>query len=152
MFLTTFSNNDFPFIWINIHKWQTNWLFFENNAKGIQISSKRIKLFEHLKNYITSNAFIFLQETHSTNNDKKWQDEFKGQLSSFCGKANTCGFVSGVYRTKTFELIDKISDKLGRILLLELKIHVITLVLVSIYNANTATAQIQTLLVLNNVL
>ena len=152
MFLTTFSNNDFPFIWINIHKWQTNWLLFENNAKGIQISSKRIKLFEYLKNYITSNAFIFLQEKHSTNNDKKWQDEFKGQLSSFCGKANTCGFVSGVYRTKTFELIDKISDKLGRILLLELKIHVITLVLVSIYNANTATAQIQTLLVLNNVL
>ena len=34
-----------------------------NNVKGIQVISKWIKIFEYLKNYVTSNRFIFLQET-----------------------------------------------------------------------------------------
>ena len=34
-----------------------------NNVKGIQVISKWIKIFEYLKNYVTSNCFIFLQET-----------------------------------------------------------------------------------------
>ena len=57
-------------------------LSFSNNVKEIQISNKRIKLFEYLRNCIIWNGFIFLQEILLTNNDKKyWQDEFN---FSFC--------------------------------------------------------------------
>ena len=34
-----------------------------NNVEGIQPFEKRIKIFEYLKNSITSSSFIFLQET-----------------------------------------------------------------------------------------
>ena len=50
------------------------------NVKGLQAVSKWIKIFEYLKNYITSNGFIFLQETHSSvKHEKIWNDEFEGQ-------------------------------------------------------------------------
>ena len=42
-----------------------------NNVKGIQAISKWVKIFEYLKNYVTSNDFIFLQETHSSVKDEK---------------------------------------------------------------------------------
>ena len=43
-----------------------NLSFISNNVKGLQAISKRIKIFENLKNYVTSNGFTFLQETHSS--------------------------------------------------------------------------------------
>ena len=40
------------------------------NVKGIQQSSKRIKVFEYLKNNSLPNGFVFLQETHSSVEEK----------------------------------------------------------------------------------
>ena len=48
-----------------------NLKFISNNVKGIQKSEKRIKIFEYLKNSISPNGFIFLQETHSSVEDEK---------------------------------------------------------------------------------
>ena len=39
-----------------------------NNVKALQGRDKRMKLFEYLKNCISSNGFVFLQETHSSLN------------------------------------------------------------------------------------
>ena len=59
----------------------SNLSFISNNIKGIQAISKRIKIFECLKDYVTSNSFIFLQETHSSvKGEKVWSDEIEGQL------------------------------------------------------------------------
>ena len=59
----------------------TNLNFVSNTVKGIQATSKRLKIFEYLKNYVMCNGFIFLQETHSSIKDEKtWKDEFKGDL------------------------------------------------------------------------
>ena len=66
-----------------------NLSFISNNVKGIQAISKRIKIFEYLKNCVTSNGSIFLQERHSSDKDEKvWSDEFGGQLFSPHGKTN----------------------------------------------------------------
>ena len=52
--------------------------FISNNIKGLQNSLKRIKIFEFLKKNLSSNGFLFLQETHSSLPDgKKWVDELK---------------------------------------------------------------------------
>ena len=60
------------------YKCQSKMSFISNNVKGLQAISKRIKIFEYLKNYVTSNGFIFLQETHSSVKDEKiWNDEFE---------------------------------------------------------------------------
>ena len=52
--------------------------FISNNVKGLQNSTKRIKIFEYLKNKVTYDCFIFLQETHlNKDSEKRWSDEFK---------------------------------------------------------------------------
>ena len=56
-----------------------NLKFISNSVKGRQKSEKRIKIFEYLKNSISPNGFIFLQETHSSVDDEKsWCDELNG--------------------------------------------------------------------------
>ena len=100
--------------------------FISNNVKGIQASDKRIKLFEYLRKCVIPNGFVFLQETHSTENDEKqWKDEFKGQLFFSHGRSNSCGVAIGFYGAKKLELLNKCSDKAGRILLLDVKIDTV---------------------------
>ena len=78
-----------------------NLSFISNNAKGIQAVSKQIKIFEYLKNYVTSSGFIFLQETHSSIKvEKVWSDEFEGQLFFSHGKTNSCSVAIGFVGTR----------------------------------------------------
>ena len=65
----------------------TNYNFISNNVKGIQVSKKRLELFEYLKQNISFNVFILFQETHSSvNGEKQWKDEFNGPLFSRTAK------------------------------------------------------------------
>ena len=97
--------------------------FISNNVIGLQAISKRIKIFEYLKNYVTSNGFIFLQETHSSVKDEKlWNDEFEGQLFFSHGKTNSCGVAIGFVGTKALNILNIKRDNLGRILVIEVKI------------------------------
>ena len=78
-----------------------NYNFTSNNAKGIKISEKRLKLFEYLKNNINDNGFIFLQETHSLSNDElKWKNEFGGPLFYRTEKAIFVGWQSAIVEQK----------------------------------------------------
>ena len=73
-----------------------NLKFISNNVKGIQKSDKRIKTFEYLKNSLSPNGFIFLQETHSSANDeKRWCDVLNGNLYFSDEKANSGGVAIG---------------------------------------------------------
>ena len=45
--------------------------FTFNKVKRIQTSQKRMMSFEYLRSYVTSNKFVFLQETHSSIGDEK---------------------------------------------------------------------------------
>ena len=54
--------------------------FISNNVKGFQSTSKRLNFMKYFKDYIISNGFLFLQETHSTLNDKiKGKDDCKSE-------------------------------------------------------------------------
>ena len=99
---------------------------------------KRIKIFEYLKNYVTSNGFIFLQETHSSVKDEKlWNDEFEGLLFFSHGKTNCSGVDIGLVGTKALNILNIKRDNLGRILVIEVKIDDSVCVLINIYNDNT---------------
>ena len=128
-----------------------NLSFTSKNVKGIQAISKRIKKFEYLKNYVTSNGFIFLQETHSSVQDEKvWSDEFEGQLFFSHGKTKSCGVAIGFVGTKVFNILN--IEHLGRILVIEVKTDDSVFVLINIYNANTEPEQLRTLNDLINIL
>ena len=45
--------------------------FISNNVKGRQNSVKWIKLFEYLKHNLSSNRFLFLEETYSSFADEE---------------------------------------------------------------------------------
>ena len=110
------------------------------------LTSKRIKIFEYLKNYVTSNGFIFLQKTHSSvKNEKVWSDEFKGQLFFFHCKTNSCGVAIGFVGTKALNILNIKRNNLGHILVIEVKIDNFVFVLINIYNANTEPEQLHTL-------
>ena len=56
--------------------------FTFNKVKRIQTSQKRMMSFEYLRSYVTSNKFVFLQETHSSIGDeKKWEIQWHAFFS-----------------------------------------------------------------------
>ena len=130
-----------------------NITFVSNNVKGLQNNEKRIKLFEYLKNSIIPNGLIFIQETHScNNNEKKWADEFGGQLYFSHGKSNSCGVAIGYIGTKKFELVSQKTDKNGRLLIIEANIDNTAFLLINLYNPNKEKEQISILSELDNML
>ena len=130
-----------------------NLKFISNNVKGIQKSEKRIKIFEYLKNSITPNGFIFLQETHSSVDDeKRWEDELNGNLYFSHGKTNSCGVAIGYVGSKSFVLANQTADKNGRLLMIEAIVDDVKFVLINIYNCNTESQQLLTLTKLHKIL
>ena len=91
--------------------------FISNNVKGLQSLEKRIKVFEYLKNCISNSWFMFLRETHSTVFDeKRWQDELKGNFFFLHGHSKSCGVAIGFLGNMNFNVLNKIQDNDGRIL------------------------------------
>ena len=122
-----------------------NLSFISNNVTRIQAISKRIKIFEYLINYVISNGFIFLQETHSSVKDEKvWSDEFEGQLFFSHGKTNSCGVAIGFVGTKALNILNIKRDNLGSILVIEVKIDDSAFLLINIYNVNTEQDKLHT--------
>ena len=127
--------------------------FISNNVKGLQNSLKRIKIFEYLKNSVGSNGFLFLQETHSSLADgKKWGEWIKRTYIFSLGKTNSCGVAIGYVGNNKVAVLDKKNDKNGCILILDVMVDETNFVLVNIYNPNTETEQVMTLLDLGKML
>ena len=133
--------------------------FISNNVNEIQTSQKRMKLFEHLKSYVPTNGFVFLQETHSSiRAEKKWEDEFRDRLYFSYGKTNSYGILVGYYGTIKIKVINqkydinKKYDNYGRILSLEINIDDIIFVHINTYNTNNELDQVKTLADLSEIL
>ena len=55
--------------------------FLTFNVRGLQQFSKRQKVFQYIHSKIRPNGIAFIQETHSTENDKiQWTSEWKGNI------------------------------------------------------------------------
>ena len=76
-----------------------NFVFISNNVRGIQNSNKRNKLFHYFKsNFFGSSGFLFLQETHSSEEDERhWRNDFDGELFFSHGNKKSCGVAIGFY-------------------------------------------------------
>ena len=107
--------------------------FLTNNVKGIKASEKRL--------------------THcSVDVQKKWNDDYQGQLFFSHGKTNSWGITIGYNGKKSFELLSKFNDKSGRIIIIEVKIENEVWLLINLYNANTENEQLSTQSDLSNML
>ena len=120
--------------------------FISNNVKALQSLEKRIMVFEYLKKCISDNGFMFLQDTHSTVFDeKRWQDEFKGKPFFSHGHNNSCGVAVGFLGNMNFNVLNKIQDNDGRILILDVQVDGATFLLINLYNANKECEQLTVL-------
>ena len=98
---------------------------------------------------------MFLQETHSSEDvekKKKWNRDFQGYSFFPHGKTNSCGVAIGYYAKKSFELLNKINYKSGRVLIIEVKIESNVVLLINLYNVNKENEQLSTLSDLSNML
>ena len=77
--------------------------------RDLKSLKRRIKVFEYLKNCISNNGFMFLEEIHSTVYDeKRWQDVLKGKLFFSHGHSNSCGVALGFLGNLNFNVLNKI--------------------------------------------
>ena len=114
---------------------------------------KRLKIFEDLKNNMHHNGSAFLLEAHSsTQDEKKWKDDFKDSLFFSHGSTNSCGVAIGFWGLKSLHIIDRKSDENGRILITDAKVNDKKFLLVNLYNPNTESDQTKTLDTLKNLL
>ena len=66
---------------------------------------------------------MFVQETHSAVYDEtRWQDEFKGKVFFSHGHSNSCGVAIGFLGNMNFNVLNKIQDNDGRILILDVQV------------------------------
>ena len=78
-----------------------NFNFLSNNVKGMQSSKKRLKQFEYFKSKLKPSGLLFSQKTHSTIDcEKKWKDEFRGDLHFSHGSSNSCGVLMAFYNNQ----------------------------------------------------
>ena len=123
-----------------------------NNVKDLQSYKKQLKIFKYLKNKSCSNGILFLQETHSTEeNEIKWIDDFNGQIHYSHVKSNLC-VVLIAYGRIMYTVRKKASDKHGETLIIEALIDETEFILINLYNANTRNDQLATFSELSNLL
>ena len=80
---------------------QSSFNFLTNNVNGLQLTKKRLKLFNFLKNKIGPKGIFFLQETYSSAETEKWVDNFKDKIYLSHGKTNSCNILIMQSDTKT---------------------------------------------------
>ena len=109
------------------------------NIQGLRGHIKRKSLFHWLCQKKWN--IIFLQETHSTNNDEdKWKKEWGGDIY-FSHGTNTSRGVAILIRGNTdLHIVDEYADPTGRALYLKSKIHDNDVIIANIYGPNTDDA------------
>ena len=125
---------------------QLNFNFLSNNVKGLQLSKKRLKLFNFLKNKIGPKGILFLHEAHSSvETEKKWIDDFKDKTYYSHGKTNSCGVLIAIYGNLNICVENKMHGNDDRVLILDATINGSDYLLTNFYNANTEREQLTTI-------
>ena len=120
--------------------------FDTNSVKGIQSSTKRLKLMQYFKGKIGSAGLLFLQETHSDSKvEQKWKADFKDPVFFSHGKLNSCGVLIGYFGAGTFIVKKQQTEKEGHILIPDVSINDSKYILINVYNVNTENEQMDVL-------
>ena len=122
------------------------------NVKGLQQKTKRIKIFNYVKEKVFK-GIVMLQETHSSIKDaKQWENEWDGDILQNHGTSNSRGVL--IAFTKDFEnkILKYERDKNGGIQFLSFENNKESYLLVNIYNPNTESKQVKTLKQIDTIL
>ena len=115
------------------------------NCNGIGNKIKRQKVFTFLKDKL-KNGFVFMQETHSTENlEKEWKSQWGGEIYFSHGTSNSTGCAIAFSKKFSVKIVSQSRDDFGRLLILESVINDEHFLLINLYNANTESDQLSVL-------
>ena len=115
------------------------------NCNGIGNKIKRQKVFTYLKDKLKC-GFVFLQETHSTENlEKEWRSQWGGEMFFSHGTSNSTGCAIAFSKNFSVKIVNQSRDNFGRLLILESVINDEHFLLINLYNANTELDQLSVL-------
>ena len=117
------------------------------NVNGMQLKTKREKIFTYVKDKISS-GMCFFQECHSTTESEcDWEKNWNGKIYFSHGQSNSTGCAIAFSENLDIRINEnKISkDEKGRILILEATYDAKNLLLINLYNANTEKEQLEVL-------
>lgn len=102
------------------------------NVNGLNISTKRRIIFDHLRK--TKADIILIQETHATSSTEHlWQQEWGGQAFFSNGSKSSRGVAVLLNRNLPFKYTNLRRDGDGRLLRLDLEINEVTYTIASLY-------------------
>ena len=94
-------------------------------------------MFDYFGSKVAAKSLSFLQETHSSAEAEKQQnDKSKGQLYFSHGKTSSCGVLTGFYGNINILIKKQLNGKGERISILEIRIDKTEYLQINIYNAN----------------
>ena len=126
---------------------QVDFEILSHNARGLDNEKKRGKVFNYIKKHTSSNAIIFLQETHSTKKDEMlWKLQWHGNIIFSHGSSNKKGVVIAFrYGLECKLLLPEIVDDDGRYIILHIEIQGSPYILLNYYGPNDESNQVKVL-------
>ena len=108
---------------------------------------KREKVFNYIKKHTSSNAVIFLQETHSTKKDEMlWKLQWHGNIIFTHGSSNKNGVLIAFRYGLEYKLLSpEIVDDDGRYIILHTEIQGSPYILLNYYGPNDESNQVKVL-------
>ena len=121
---------------------QVDFEILSYNVRGLVNEKKRKKVFNYIKKHTSSNAVIFLQETHSTKKDEMLCGNIIFSHSSSNKKGVLIAFRYGL----EYKLLSpEIGDDDGRYIILRIKIQGSPYILLNYDDPNDKSDQVQVL-------
>ena len=121
--------------------------FLSCNVWGIGNEKKREKVFNYIKKHTSSNAVIFLQETHSTKKDEMlWKLQWHGNIIFSHGSSNNKGVLIAFRYGLEYKLLSpEIVDDDGRYTILHTEIQGSSYTLLNYYGPNNESNPVKVL-------
>ena len=127
------------------------------NVRGLRDYTKRRKIFHYAEKHVSRKGVIFLQETHSVQEDDEqvWTNQFgcgTGSVFFSYGKSDARGILIAFQEGIKYKVIEKYIDTEGPYIVLNLMLSNSPVVLINYYAPNQEAEQLKVLERLTHIL
>ncbi len=112
------------------------------NVRGLNDTKKRKAVYQYLTK--EKGDILFLQETYTSENDvNRWSHEWEGSSYYSHGTKHSCGVAILIRKNLNIDVIDHCTDKLGRYVILNIKMEDVSFNLLNLYSPSKEGEKVQ---------
>ena len=114
------------------------------NVRGIREKKKRINIFSWVRNHVSDQGVIMLQETHSTKDlESSWSSQLQCEKVYYShGESNARGVLIAFQNHLDVTIKQKVCDENGRFIVLKCIIQDSSFLIINLYNSNNEGEQV----------